>query len=164
MASGAYSSTTVTVEKSQGEIRSLLSKHGAERFSFMEGEANGRWWVGLEFVHHDHLVRIAAPLKEPDEQAIRGKVRRARTKRREDFVREHNEQEGRRIWRVIYWSLKSRLEAVEEELETFEQAFLSHLVDPGTNQTLWDGIRPHVESGRLQIGARGLPMLERSTG
>lgn len=160
----AYENTSVNVEKSQGEIRNLLSKHGAERFSFMEGEADGQWWVGVEFVHHDHLVRIAAPLKVMDENEVRAKVRRARTKKREDFIREHNAQEGRRIWRVIYWSLKSRMEAVEEGLETFEQAFLSHLVDPGTNQTLWDGIRPHIESGRLHIGARGLPMLERSTG
>lgn len=155
----AYSNTQVTTEKSQGDIRGLLSKHGAERFSFSEGDYDGQWWVGVEFVHNNHLVRIAAPLKTLEERDLNGKVRRARTKTREDFIREHNEQEGRRIWRVIYWSLKSRMEAVEEGLETFEQAFLSHLVDPGTNQTLWNSIRPHVESGKMHIGARGLPAL-----
>lgn len=155
----AYESTSVGVGKSQDDIRKLLSKHGAERFSFSEGEYDGKWWVGVEFIHHNHLVRIAAALKELDEPEVRAKLRRARTKTREDFMREHNEQEGKRIWRVIYWSLKSRMEAVEEGLETFEQAFLSHLVDPGTNQTLWNTIRPHIESGTLHIGGRGLPML-----
>lgn len=155
----AYEQTSVTVEKSQGDIRGLLSKYGAERFSFSEGESQGQWWVGVEFIHANHLVRIAAPLKAPDDDWLRAKVRRARTKSREEFVREHNDQEGRRIWRVIYWSLKARMEAVEEGLETFEEAFLSHIVDPGTGRTLWDGLRPHVEGGLLHIGGRGMAAL-----
>lgn len=155
----AYEQTSVSIEKSQGDIRSILSKHGAERFAFSEGESQERWWVGVEFIHNNHLVRIAAPLNEIDEEWLRRKVKRARTKTREEFVREHNDQEARRIWRVIYWSLKSRMEAIEEGLETFEQAFLPHIVDPGTNRTLWQTIQPHIESGKMHIGAGGLPAL-----
>lgn len=156
----AYENTQVSVEKSQGEIRTLLNKHGASQFRMSEGTGpDGNWWVGVEFVHDDHLVRMAVPLKPPDENWLNGKVRRARTKTREDFLREHNEQEGKRIWRVILWSLKARLVSVEEGLETFEQAFLAHMVDPGTGRTVWDQIRPHVESGRMQMGGGGLPAL-----
>lgn len=159
----AYETTQVTVEKSQGEIRKLLHKHGASQFRFSEGTDDElRWWAGVEFIHHDHLVRIAAPLKDLEGRASReldAKVRRARTKTREDFLAEHYEQEAKRIWRVIYWSLKARMEAVDEGLETFEQAFLAHMVDPGTGKTIWDVIRPHVESGRMHVGAGGLPEL-----
>lgn len=156
----SYATTQVTVEKSQGEIRKLLTKHGASQFQFSEGVGpNDSWWVGVTFVHDDHLVRVAVPLKDMDEGELSGKVRRARTKTRAEFIAEHNDQEGRRIWRVIYWSLKARMEAVEEGLESFEQAFLAHMVDPGTGQTIWDVIRPHVEGGRMRMGGSGLPEL-----
>lgn len=155
---GAYANTQVSVEKSQGEIRKLLGKHGATQFRMSEGEgAEGLWWVGVEFIHDDHLVRMAAPLKPPNEKWLAGKVDRARSKSRRDFILEHNEQESKRLWRVILWSLKARLVSVEEGLETFEQAFLAHMVDPGTGSTVWDQIRPHIESGRMQVGAGGLP-------
>lgn len=156
----AYENTQVSVEKSQGDIRKLLSKHGATQFRMSEGQGPGEeWWVGVEFVHNDHLVRMAAPLKKPDEKWLDGKVKRARTKSRHDFLVEHNEQEAKRVWRVIMWSLKARLVAVEEGLETFEQAFLAHMVDPGTGSTVWQQIQPHVESGRLRMGGAGLPQL-----
>lgn len=156
----AYENTAVTVEKSQGEIRKLLNRHGANSFRFSEGEdSSGVWWVGVEFIHEDHLVRLMAPLKQPDESWLNGRARRARTKSRRDIILEHNEQEARRIWRVIVWSIKSRMVAVEEGLETFEQAFLSHLVDPGSQQTVWSAMQPHVESGRMRMGGGGLPEL-----
>lgn len=161
----AYDTTGVSVEKSQGDIRKLLTKYGAQRFSFTQGLAeDDRRWVQLEFIHaaeydRPHLIRLAVPLKEPDNAALKNKARRAHSRTLAEITNEAYEQEERRIWRVIYYSLKSRMESVAEEVETFEQAWLPHIVDPGTGATLWDRIRPTVEAGHLVIGGKGLPQL-----
>lgn len=156
----AYENTSVNVEKSQAEIRELLKDHGAERFTFGEStDLQGVRWAGVEFQHGGHLVRIVAPLKPADEKWLRGKVQRARSRTRADFEREHYDQEERRIWRVLRWTLKSRMVAIDEGVETFEQAFLAHLVDPASDRTLWQAMKPTVEAGALKIGGRGLPAL-----
>ena len=53
--------------------------------------------------------------------------------------------------------------AVEENVETFEQAFLAHLVNPATGRTLWQHIAPAIEEGAFRLGGSGLAALERST-
>jgi len=70
------------------------------------------------------------------------------------------EQEQRRVWRVLRWTLEARLVAVDEDLETFEQAFLSYLVDPATDRTMWEAVRDLVEGGAFAIGGPGLRELE----
>lgn len=156
----AYENTSVTTDKSQAEIRGLLRDHGATRFTFGEStDLEGVRWAGIEFEHAGHMVRMVAPMKPPDEKWVRDKVRRARTKTRQDIENEAYEQEERRIWRVIRWSLKSRMVAIDEGLETFQQAFLAHLVDPSSDRTVWQTVKPQVEAGVFKIGGPGLPAI-----
>lgn len=152
----AYATTDVGVDKSQGEIRKLLLAHGAANFSFGEGAVNGCLWAIVEFVHHDHLVRVRVSLKEPDTKVVNNKVQRTRTRTRTQIVNDLVEQEARRIWRVLFHGLKARLVSVEEGVETFEQAFLAHLVDPVTNQTLWDAAKALIETGAMRVGGIGM--------
>lgn len=146
-----YDHTTVKVSASQEGIRRLLKHQGAERFSFAEGLKDGRQWVGVEFVHARHLVRMTVPLKLADEMALRGKARRSRRSLAEITVTAY-EQEAQRTWRVLHWSIKARLEAVTEGVETFEQAFLAHLVEPSTGATVWEIVHPQIEAGALSLG------------
>lgn len=153
----AYENTTVDVTKSQGEIRKILTRFGAREFQFGEGTGDDdRRWAGVTFKHAGHMVMIQAPLKEIDQQAVSNKHRRARTKSRDEVEQEFVEQENRRIWRVLHWTLKARMVAVEEEVEEFEQAFLAHLVDPTTGATLWSHMKPSIEQGALRIGGGGM--------
>lgn len=152
----AYAATEVQVERSQGEIRKLLYAHDAANFSFSERSIDGVQWASVEFVLHDQLVRVQAPLKGTDAKTINDKVNRSRTKTKAQIEREMSEQEARRIWRVLYHGLKARLVSVEEGVETFEQAFLAHLVDPITRQTLWDATKSLIESGVLRLGGVGI--------
>lgn len=161
----AYESTTVAVEKSQGEIRRLLVSFGASEFNFgetnMPGEA-GRW-TAVSFTHGGHTVLIRVPLKAPtdrDRKLMGERARRARTRSITEIENEHWDQEQRRIWRVLFWSLKSRMVAVEEGVETFEQAFLAHLVDPRTGFTIWQYVQPSIDSGAFQVGGGGMRALE----
>lgn len=153
----AYESTTVAPEKSQQEIAELLRKHGAARFTFGEDRESGT--VGVEFTHAGYLIRMVATVSPPDQDAARKKASRSRTKSLDQVLEEGYAQELRRVWRVVFHALKARLVAVEEGLETFEQAFLPHLVNPATNTTLWTGLRKVVESPRMQLGGTGLPQL-----
>ena len=152
----AYETTAVPVEKSQGEIRKLLYQHRASNFAFTEMQHEGQRWAAIDFVLHEQRVRIRVPLKNPNLAAVKAKAQRARTKSAADIEHEMFEQEAKRIWRVMFHTLKARLVSVEEGVETFEEAFLSHLVDPVTGMTMWEAVKGKVEAGALKSGGPGL--------
>jgi hypothetical protein len=138
----AYETTTVAVEKSQGEIRGLLAKHKAQRFAFGEESGDdGRQWAAVTFSHGGFTVRMRVPHKALDRRKVSDKANRATRRTFSDVEAEMAEQEAKRIWRVMAWNLKARLVAVEEELETFEEAFLAHLIDPSTGETIYEQLR-----------------------
>ena len=150
-----YSSTTVPVERSQGEIRKLLVNHGCQRLAFgEETEPGGQRWAAVTFQAGAHAVRMRVPLKPVDERVVAAKYTRARSRSRDEIRNELYVQEERRIWRVLAWNLKARLVAVEESLETFEEAFLAHLLDPRTGRTIYEHL---AEDGRVELAA---PLLE----
>jgi hypothetical protein len=59
-----------------------------------------------------------------------------------------DEQEAKRIWRVMAWNLKARLVAVDEGVETFEEAFLAHLLDERTGRTIYEQL---ADDGRVEL-------------
>lgn len=155
----AYETTTVNVEKSQGEIRGLLAKHRAQRFAFgEETDDDGRQWAAVTFSHQGFTVRMRVPHKELDRRKVRDKAERATRRTYGDIEAEMAEQEAKRIWRVMAWNLKARLVAVEEQLETFEEAFLAHLIDPSTGETIYEQLR---DTGSVQLPS---PLLLLSAG
>lgn len=148
----AYAGTDVPVERSQEELRRLLRRFGAEQFTFGEGAD----WVGVEFARARTRVRLKAPMDyQPTDADVAAHNRRLKAtlvEAREALVgREH-----RRLWRVLVWAIKARVVCVEEGVETFEQAFLPHLVDPGTGETVWEQARAAVEAGAFAIDGPGL--------
>ena len=153
----AYETTTVPVEKSQGELRKLLAGHQASRFAFgEETDSAGVAWAAVSFAHGSHAVRMRVPHKPVDPRAVSRKLMRARSKTKADIEHELVEQEARRIWRVMAWNLKARLVAVEEGVETFEEAFLAHLIDERTGQTIYEQL---VQDGRVELAAPLMPAL-----
>jgi hypothetical protein len=124
-----YRGTKVQAEKSQSDIKKMLKSYGATMFQFGEAEYSGQGaYVGevlvvLEFIRAGLKIRVIAPY-------------------------DGSEREERRIWRVLYWGLKARMEAVDHGVETFEQAFLSHIVNPATNETIYEELR---ETGRVEL-------------
>jgi hypothetical protein len=152
----AYESTSVPVERSQGQIRKLLSAAGATRLAFGEERDEETRWAAVTFVVGLHAVRLRVPLKPVDEREVRMKLNRSRTKTIDEIRDVLYEQEERRIWRVLAWNLKARMVAVEEQVESFEEAFLAHLLDPQTNQTIYEQL---AKTGAVQL-AQPLPQLE----
>ena len=147
----AYEKTSVSVERSQAEIRKLLAHHGSSRFAFgEERDEMGQRWAAVTFAHGALAVRLRVPLKLVDERAVRAKADRAYSRTADQIRDEMYEQEEKRIWRVIAWNLKARMVAVEEGVETFEEAFLAHILDPRTNRTIYQQL---AEEGRVELAA-----------
>lgn len=131
----AYESTTVAVENSQAAIRKLLVGYGCEDFQFGESRRGEERIAAIGFRSGARAVRMRVTLKPPTPADVSKKLQRARSKTRENIMDEMFEQEARRIWRVLHWNLKTRMEAIAEGVETFEEAFLAHLLDERTGRT-----------------------------
>jgi hypothetical protein len=153
----AYESTTVPVERSQGEIRRMLAENGAHRFAFGEDvDSAGVRWAVVSFAAGARAVRLRVPHKPIDDKAVDARAKRARTKTAGEIRFEAHEQEAKRIWRVIAWNLKARLVAVQEGVESFEEAFLAHLVHERTGRTVYEDL---IADGAADLGAPLLPQL-----
>lgn len=125
---GYASGTSVAIGKTHEEMRSLLTRYGAE--GFMVGEHNGV--AQLAFAMRGRQIRFRMPLPtsgDPDVKftdAGRGR-KRARTElQRQAFI----DTESRRKWRALLLSIRAKLESAHSGIETFEDAFLAQTVLP----------------------------------
>jgi hypothetical protein len=150
----AYATTLVPVSRSQDEIRAVLRRHGAESFQFGEGTRDGQRMAGVEFTHKEVSVRMLVPIVPPSTKEVE-RIERAVHKKRGWL--DPGPWAEARIWRVIAWGLRARLIGVEEGVETFEEAFLPHIVNPTTGKTIYSELS---EYGRLDLGDMSLPQLE----
>lgn len=118
-----YRDTEVKVSNSQEAIRKLLSKHDvkATRFTFAGDLA------AVEFVRHDQPYRITARGLGMDDKS------------------------DRQIWRVLYFWLKSKMEAIDFNLMKFETEFLPYAVisNGRKSATVAEAVRPRLEAGTL---------------
>lgn len=105
--------TKVPVAQSQAEIEKTLSRYGATSFAFATQPGS----VTVMFEARDRRVRFDVPM--PAQQAGENEASR---RTREQIVR--------RLWRALLLCIKSKLESVESGIETFEEAFLSHVILP----------------------------------
>lgn len=153
----AYETTRVTVERSQAAIRALLLRYGASGFAFGEEVRDGIRFAGVHFAIHGRGVRMRVPLREISEDEARHRAR-ARHASLEKAIADRYEDEARRIWRVLHWNIKARMEAVEEGVETFAEAFLAHLLDERTGRTVYEELR---DRGSIDLGA---PLLQIEAG
>ena len=124
---GKYAAnTSVPVERSRAEVERVLTKYGATKFGTMSEETKAT----IFFEVKNRQVQWSIPIPP-----------RAKFRDETDYAREI-----RRRWRVLLITVKSMLEAVESKLMTFDQAFLPHIVIPGTARTLSEAIVPKLDA------------------
>lgn len=154
--SGRYAEgTSVSVEKSQAEIKSLLMKYGAAQYATADDITKGQSMV--QFQAQDRVIRFVVSLPSPDEKRFkldgRGNIRKpeARTAAWEQGCRQK--------WRALALCIKAKLEAVASGISEFEEEFLAHIVLPG-NETVSQWLRPQLkiayENKQLPEGIAGL--------
>jgi hypothetical protein len=114
--------TTVPVERSRAEIERILGRYGATGFAY--GSETSRAMIG--FQTKDRRVRFVLPLMPPS---------RCTEKQAAQFMRSR--------WRALVLAIKAKLESVEAGIETFDEAFMSHIVMPN-GQTMAEHALPYV--------------------
>jgi hypothetical protein len=133
--------TTVSPEKSRGEIEALLSRYGADSFGYA-WEESGRVAV-IQFCAKDRMVRFKITMPDPKDRRF---THTTHKNRRSQTVRSFGaqliawEQAKRQRWRALALVVKAKLEAVDAGITTFEQEFLAHILLPnGQTTAQWMG-------------------------
>ena len=135
--------TTVSPEKSRGEIERILERYGATGFQYGWQEVgDGKRKAKIEFEAQDRHVRFLLPLpsRDSDEftKTTRGKDRT------DDAAIKSWEQACRQRWRALALAIKAKLEAVNADITDFEDEFMSQVVDPETGMTIGEIVRPMI--------------------
>lgn len=141
--------TKVPISKSRAEIEALIMKCGGSAF------ASG--WSGniatVQFVAQDRLVRFTLRLPDPSELRFTRKHGGKYDALTTVAVRtQRYEQETRRLWRALLLSIKAKLECVDSKIETFEEAFLAHIVLP-SGGTVGASAIPQIAESYKNTGA-----------
>jgi hypothetical protein len=122
MKSNYAQGTSVTVEKSQQEIASMLRKYGASDFA--AGWSDGRPYV--IFKADELMFRLEVP--EPDWEQF--KTTETGRRRKLDQIESKTESERMRRWRILVLLVKAKLESVAIGNTTMFEEFLSDVVLP----------------------------------
>lgn len=114
--------TSVPVERTRAEIERTLARFGATGFAY--ATESGRAMIGFQTA--ERRIRFVLPLVPP---------KHMNQKQAEQMIRSR--------WRALLLSIKAKLEAVESGIETFDEAFLSHVVMPN-GQTMAEHALPYI--------------------
>jgi hypothetical protein len=143
----AYASkTSVPVDRSQGEIRKILTTYGASGFAY--GEQGTRAIIMFQMM--DRRIKFTLPLpNKPSERATQASIKTY-------------DQLCRSKWRSLVLAIKAKLECVESGIATLEQEFLAHIMLPN-GQTVGEATIPQIaqsySSGKMPplLGYDSLP-------
>ena len=142
----AYQNTNTPAARSQEDIRKILIKYGADGMQFSEDRKNRIIVVRFMYTINqvEYFVSFKVPIPEVDFKTPTGRERKG------SQVAQLQAQHERGIWRAVFWAIKSRMEAVEFGIETFQEAFLSHFEIQGTDKSIGDVLIPRLATGGLK--------------
>lgn len=132
--------TTVTVDKSQSEMRKLLLSYGASKFSVADD--HDAKTVAIQFYVRQRIVRFILSLPDKSEDAFWKTTTHGRPRSAESALALW-EQACRSAWRALLLCLKAKLEAVTAGITEFDQEFLAYVV-LADNQTVGERLIPQV--------------------
>ncbi|MBJ6722461.1 hypothetical protein I2750_19870 [Bacillus sp. PR5] len=129
--------TSVSVERTEAEIKATIKKYGATSFASYESGISAM----IAFEMSGRRVLFKLPLPDRNSMAFiktpTGKVRAAA-----EATKAH-EQACRSRWRALLLSIRAKLESVEAGIETFEDAFLAHIQMPD-GHTVSEHVKPRI--------------------
>lgn len=136
--------TEVSTDQTRAEIEKTLRRYGATHYGIMvePGKAH------VQFAVHDRMVKFELKLPNREEFALTDvkKQRRSPEAQTDAF-----DQACRQRWRALALSIKSKLEAVESKINTFESEFLANIV-MANGQTVGDFVVPQIAEMYLNKG------------
>lgn len=143
--------TEVSVEKSIGEIVTLIKKAGANRIA----QAEEPGMIAIQFFLEDRMLRFSVVLANLEDMPARDRHGYGL----DPAVREKKRQQRhRQRARALLLVIKAKLESVESGVETFEEAFLANVVMPD-GRTVGQMARPQIAHAYETGETPGLLML-----
>lgn len=125
--------TSVPVDRSQGEIKKILTKYGATAFAFAESKDKAM----VQFEMAGRRIKFVLPL------AVYMVTKKPKTTIY--FGQKQIDQLNRSKWRALVLAIKAKLESVEAGITTLEQEFLAHIVLPN-GQTVGESAIPAIQA------------------
>lgn len=133
--------TSVSVERSRGEIEATLNRYGADAFAYASDGPE----VKIAFRMQGKHFRFALTLPAKAEPRFTHHSRGMRTT---EAALAAWEQACRQKWRALALVIKAKLEAVDAQISTLEDEFLAHLVLP-SGDTMGAWAKPQIEQAYL---------------
>jgi len=130
------SKTSVSVERSIGEIQKTLNRHGCAEF--MSGTKDDKSII--QFQMNERRIRFVLPLPPKADYSTN---KRGREKPVDKILKDW-EQACRQRFRALALAVKAKLEAVEAGITTFEEEFMAHIVLP-SGHTVGAWMSPQIE-------------------
>jgi hypothetical protein len=136
MTSTYAAKTVVSVDRSQAEIRDILRRYGAEGFMF--GETHEQAQLAFQMKDRRIVFRLPLPAREAY-KTLPAWGQAMRTK-----------------WRSLLLCIKAKLETVATGIETFDDAFMAHIMLPsGETMSEWaareENQRALMSGGRVPL-------------
>lgn len=124
--------TSVPIDRSQGEIKKILTKYGASAFAFAETVEKAM----VQFEMSGRRIKFLLPMPV-----------KHKTKDKRGYLMSQSQvdQLTRSRWRSLVLAIKAKLECVEAGITTLEQEFLAHIVLPN-GQTVGDAMVGQIET------------------
>lgn len=144
--------TTVSSEKSRGEIERDLRRYGADQF--MSGwDAGGKAILGFRF--QGRMIRMLLSMPDPAAKEFTQRTYNGRATGRMLPKPEQErrwDQACRQRWRALALVMKAKLEAVSAGITTFEDEFLAFTMLPDgstVNQWIAPQMAKALKSGEM---------------
>lgn len=139
--------TSVSLDQSLAEIRRTITRYGASKFGYIQEEDA----VTIAFEMRDRRIRFVLPLPNPNSKEFTHTPSRGLQREPEQALAAY-EQAVKQKFRALALAVKAKLESVDAGIETFEEAFLAHIVMPD-GVTVSEHVLPRIaqayESGQV---------------
>jgi hypothetical protein len=143
----AYETTEVSVAKSQEGIRRLIMSRKGSRIAFISDPPREGFQAVVLIQNSPYTIRIFGEMKEPPtSQPARYGNRNLGYNRaiKESAQNKLREAEERRIWRVLFYHLKSVFEAADSGVMEFRELMLPYIVTT-SGKTIGEQILPVLD-------------------
>lgn len=146
---GKYAgNTTVSPEKSQAEIQTILRRYGADQFGVIENSKLRE--ASVVFEYNGILIKLTVGLPSRSEFETTDTGR----ERTEQAIETALNQAIKQRWRALLLAIKAKLEAIECGISTVEQEFMAFMIMPD-GRSLGDHVIPKlaevVKSGKMPV-------------
>lgn len=142
--------TAVSSERSRAEIEQILSRYGATAFAYATNSNKAM----IRFQAFDRHIMFVLELPDPKNPEFTHKLGKTYLRKfSPEESRDKWERACRQKWRCLALAIKGRLESVESKIDTFEDAFLAHIVMPDgktVSAHTKDLIETAYQTGKMQ--------------